>query len=142
VRGSGASIDRNPSPELLRNSTSPDGRGGTELAAPFELKSTESYRHPRWGSGAFDNAHCALRSIGVTIASVDLSSKGAASSVPPLPSGEVELRSNSGEGLRSIEAPEPLTRRSAPTSPDGRGETGQTASAIVARLAVMGTLPT
>jgi hypothetical protein len=42
VRGSGPSIDRNPSPELLRNSTSPDGRGGTEFAAPFELKSTEA----------------------------------------------------------------------------------------------------
>ena len=40
------------------------------------------------------------------------------SSASPLPSGEVgsPLRS----GLRSIDRPEPLTRRYAPTSPDGR----------------------
>jgi len=31
------------------------------------------------------------------------------------------VRCNSGEGLRSIDEPEPLTRRYAPTSPDGRG---------------------
>src|SRR3981081_3097847 len=81
-----------------------------------------------------DCSRIALRSIRASIASVDLSSKGAANSVPPLPSGEVELRSNSGQGLRSMEGPEPRTRRSAPTSPDGRGETEQAAPAIVARM--------
>jgi len=39
----------------------------------------------------------------------------------PLPSGEVDLRSKSGEGRRSHEGPQPLTRRCAPTSPKGRG---------------------
>src|SRR6266481_3338626 len=33
VRGSGLSLGRNPSPELLRNSTSPSGRGDAECAA-------------------------------------------------------------------------------------------------------------
>src|ERR1700693_4210910 len=41
----------------------------------------------------------------------------------PLPSGEVELRSNSGEGSRPIERAQPLTRSQKPvTSPCGRGE--------------------
>src|SRR3979409_2317690 len=50
------------------------------------------------------------------------------------PIGRGRIAQQFGCGLRSIEAPEPLTRRSAPTSPDERGETGQAASAIVARL--------
>src|ERR1700704_4526010 len=33
VRGYDLSLGRNPSPELLRNSTSPDGRGGAKCAA-------------------------------------------------------------------------------------------------------------
>ena len=42
-----------------------------------------------------------------------------------LPTGEVDLRSKSVEGLRSIDLPRPLTRRYAPTSPR-RGEVGPT----------------
>ena len=76
-----------------------------------------------------DCSRIALRSIRATIASVDLSSKGAANSMPPLPSGEVELRSNSGEGGLN---PSPGAPRR--TSPDGRGETEQAAPAIVARM--------
>src|SRR5216684_3992360 len=56
VRGYDLSLGRNPSPELLRNSTSPDGRGGAKCGARVKFQMPDQSEGSRVNQAASASA--------------------------------------------------------------------------------------